>query len=138
MPAVPGPEIGIAREFSVRKAYRRRTLISSIREMNAGSRWPIVGRAIACRTRSGTSEGPGPIRVRRGGSKLFIAMEVYGERSDWLSPSKMRPGGAGAKRRPGYRRIGVDSGGCQLPVASHIGAASPTALEGVLRRTGNR
>jgi hypothetical protein len=44
-------------------------LISSIMAMNAGSRCPMVGRAMAVSTRGCTSEGPGPIKVRTGGLK---------------------------------------------------------------------
>jgi hypothetical protein len=38
----------------------------------AGSRWPIVGRAIADKILGCTSEGPGPISVLIGGLNDFI------------------------------------------------------------------
>src|SRR6185369_3797328 len=51
----------------------RAALISSIRLWNSGSRWPMVGRASADSTRGLTSDGPGPMRMRRGGWKLCIS-----------------------------------------------------------------
>ena len=67
MPTEPGPETGMVTAFSVWKAYRSSSLSSSIKSTNAGSRWPMVGRAMAASTRGETSEGPGPISVRWGG-----------------------------------------------------------------------
>ena len=36
-------------------------------DMNCGSKCPIVGLAIASRTRALTSDGPGPINILEGG-----------------------------------------------------------------------
>src|SRR5690606_25784798 len=62
----------------VRNAYWSSSLTSSMSETKAGSRCPMVGRAMACSTRAGTSEGPGPKRVRAGGSKGFIVVCIRG------------------------------------------------------------
>ncbi len=67
MPTEPGPETGNVTSLSVLKARRSSTLMSSIRSTKAGSRWPMVGRAMAASTRGCTSDGPGPMRVRSGG-----------------------------------------------------------------------
>ena len=67
IPAEPGPETGMVRRLSVWKAYCSSPLRESIRPTNSGSRWPMVGLAMASSTRGDTSEGPGPMRVRWGG-----------------------------------------------------------------------
>jgi len=72
IPAEPGAETGKVSAFSVWNAMRSMDLICSIRSTNAGSRWPMVGRAMASRMRWGTSEGPGPMRMRLGGMKEAV------------------------------------------------------------------
>ena len=63
----PGADTTMVMGFLVWKAYWRSSFTSSIMEMKAGSRWPMVDRDMASSTRGCTSEGPGPIRVRTGG-----------------------------------------------------------------------
>jgi alanine-glyoxylate transaminase/serine-glyoxylate transaminase/serine-pyruvate transaminase len=50
------------------------SLVSFIMPTKAGSRCPIVGRAIADRMRGCTSLGPGPISVLIGGLNDFIVL----------------------------------------------------------------
>src|SRR3989338_3818354 len=69
MPAEPGADTGNVSACLVWNATCSIALIWSIISMNLGSRWPMVGRAMAANTRGCTSAGPGPIRVRRGGLK---------------------------------------------------------------------
>jgi len=76
MPAEPGPEIGMVSSLAVAKAHCSNRLMSSIRPMKAGSRWPMVGRAMAASTRGWTSDGPGPISMRRGGWNEAEVMAV--------------------------------------------------------------
>jgi len=81
IPAEPGAETGKVSAFSVWNAIRSMDLICSIRSTKAGSRWPMVGRAMASRMRCGTSDGPGPMRMRLGGMKeavinLGLCMEM--------------------------------------------------------------
>ena len=64
MPALPVAETGIVNSLVVCITWRSMVLISSMRAMNWGSRWPMVGRAIAWRTLGGTLLGPGPISIR--------------------------------------------------------------------------
>ena len=65
--SLPGADKGRVNSFFVLKTHCKRRLVSSIKSMNSGSKWPIVGRPSALRTREDTSEGPGPIRIRSGG-----------------------------------------------------------------------
>jgi len=67
-------------------------LISSMRDWNCGSRWPMVGRARAARTRGLTSRGPGPIRMRRGGWKLCMIVPVGKSVSGNAAPSPFAKG----------------------------------------------
>jgi len=69
MPAEPGAETGMVMELPVMNAYCNSPFTSSIISTKRGSRWPMVGRASASSTRGETSEGPGPMSVRRGGLK---------------------------------------------------------------------
>ena len=61
------PLTGNVISFSVSITARNIVLISSIIEINDGSRCPTSGRLIASSTEGGTSLGPGPINVRAGG-----------------------------------------------------------------------
>lgn len=70
MPAEPGADIGSVSSFLVWKTVCNKTFISSIKRINSGSRWPMVGRPSAESMRGLTSEGPGPISVLCGGLKL--------------------------------------------------------------------
>ena len=72
IPADPGAETGRVNSLLVWNAYCRSSLISSMSCTNSGSRCPMVGLDRAPRTRGETSEGPGPINVRRGGKKLLV------------------------------------------------------------------
>ncbi len=60
--------------LSVWKANFSSIFISSMKDTNTGSRWPMVGRDKASSTRGLTSEGPGPINTRCGGWNGVIAM----------------------------------------------------------------
>ena len=69
MPAEPVPLIGMVSSFSVRNTARIIVRTSSITCRKAGSRWPRVGRAIAFSTLASTTDGPGPISTREGGTR---------------------------------------------------------------------
>ena len=73
MPAVPGAGSGMQAWSGALNSRESAALVSSMNAWNSGSRWPIVGLAKAASTRGLTSEGPGPIRIRRGGWKLCMA-----------------------------------------------------------------
>ncbi|SSC07716.1 hypothetical protein BTURTLESOX_1459 [bacterium endosymbiont of Bathymodiolus sp. 5 South] len=74
IPAEPGADTGMVNSFSVLKMDFKPSLVSFIMPTKAGSRCPIVGRAIADRMRGCTSLGPGPISVLIGGLNDFIVL----------------------------------------------------------------
>ena len=74
MPAEPGAETGIVSSLFVLNRFFSIPFVSSIMRMNSGSKCPIVGRAMADRTRGLTSDGPGPISVRTGGWKEDVML----------------------------------------------------------------
>ena len=74
MPADPGAEIGTVNALRVCMANRSSSFSSSIMPTKRGSRWPMVGRAMASSTRRETGDGPGPSRRTSGGWKLAMVL----------------------------------------------------------------
>jgi hypothetical protein len=60
IPALPVPDTGRVARLAVTNVSRSIWAVSFMSATKLGSRWPTVGRASACRTRSGTGLGPEP------------------------------------------------------------------------------
>ena len=78
MPADPVPDTDSVRPSSVSKTRLSSSDSSSMIFMKSGSRYPIIGAIIACRTRGCAVLGPGPRRMRSGNDWDFRVGQLAG------------------------------------------------------------
>src|SRR6516225_11492292 len=123
MPEVPVPETTNANDPSlaakVRVSFAR---MSSISLTISGSRWLIVGAAMARMTRGEVALGPGPSRIRSlAGSRLMEAVLECGDRrADRLE----RCLGGGRQGRAGHADVVADHGERRLQSGNPIAGAA--------------
>ena len=117
MPALPVPEMGSVNAFPVWNTCRRRVLVSSIRPMNTGSRWPTSGVDRARSTRGWTLLGPGPRRTRRGVSVSYGAIRVLFDLRD-VGQASRKPRNATTPDRAG--KAAATKGGASVRNAGHV------------------
>ena len=94
MPADPVPETDKVRPSSVSKTRLSSSETSSIIFTKSGSRYPIIGVIMACRTRGCAVLGPGPSSMRGG---------TIGTSDRGSSLAVMRPPDSGFRAWPSYR-----------------------------------